>query len=163
LPEKRSSRYFRTPPNGISALRCSKVCSMLKRGADSQSAGCPLGRGLRTPDVVEFVVSPWPTSVRLKSICPGSRNCGAISGVRRFISALPDAAPPSGSRRVSDLLMSWNWVEPGGGARLQPSPPPKWLTLFPRANRNCGRHQEFGVSTRQTESLRHALYWPGQN
>jgi hypothetical protein len=90
--------------------------------------------------------------------------------------------------RDSGLLISWNWVEPGGGARLQPaadfSPPsagltslaggraeargplwgrlksappskrspasggPKWLPLFPRANRNCGRHQESRDSSR---------------
>jgi hypothetical protein len=92
--------------------------------------------------------------------------------------------------RDSDLLRSWNWDEPGGGAKLQPSPEgtqdfsppaaglrslaggraegrrrlksappskrspasggPKWLTLFPRANRNCGRHQESRDSSRPT-------------
>jgi hypothetical protein len=101
----------------------------------------------------------------------------------------PDVAPAMTWRRHSclrgrdsDLLRSWNWVEPGGGARLKSAPegtpdfsPPAagltWfaggraearrrlksappskrsLTLFPRANRNCGRHQEFRDSSRRS-------------
>ena len=72
----------------------------------------PARQNFRTSDVVEFGMSPF--SWRRHSCLLGRDSSRPSS---RAASTVPERREES-----SDLLRPWNWDEPGGGARLQPSP-----------------------------------------
>jgi hypothetical protein len=112
------------------------------------------------PDVVEFGISPF--SWRRHSCLLGrdsglliSWNSAEPGGGARLQPAADFSPPAAGLTSLA-----------GGRAearrRLKSAPPskrspasggPKWLTLFPRANRNCGRHQESRDSSRRSGTV----------